>query len=76
MKLDPEYKKACELMIARGDTVTGRRAMRAITDKSEGRRQFEFNMAAEGFLSDHATTEEERALIARFVRNLDEVRAG
>ncbi len=70
-----EYKKACELMIARGDAQTRKHAMRAITDKKEALRQLNFNMGAERFLMED-TTEEERALIARFVRNLDEVRAG
>ncbi len=75
LKADMNYKKACELMIARGDAQTCKHAMRAITDKAETRRQFEFNMAAERFLQED-TTEEERALIARYVRNLEEVRAG
>jgi hypothetical protein len=64
---DGSYKQACDLMITRGDAQTCRHAMRAITDKAEGRRQLEYNLAAERFLMDD-NSEDERALLARYVR--------
>jgi hypothetical protein len=73
--MDNEYRQACQLMIAKGDVKTGKHAHRAITDGRPHRRQIEFNIAAQEFVRLEGTTQEERALVARFIRNIEDVRS-
>lgn len=59
------------MMAAKGDSETGKLAIVSITGNNERSRQIAFNKAAEAFMDMESTTEQERALVAQFVRRAD-----